>query len=321
MLSEQIGQLLKEARLEKELSEEEVSRAISLRVSLIQALEEGDFDQTGALVYTKAYLRRYARFVELNDDSFEELVSQLKERDDLYEDIGKSAIAKAERERSSVNRSFRIYLAAVILLCGIGFFAAQQGWIPFLSEESEKEFQDEYDDDGFVPRYQEGYFDDGLSEEIELSPEVLASLIDEEYLEGLNLPEVESNEREESLLLESKRAEEMISQQRAEESTEREDNSNASVVTEENRGVKLHLKANCWTKITDSSGKELVAKELTSGEYLFDGTAPFRIRIGNAQALEAVEIDGVSIEEKQFRPDNRTSVHTFTVTREDVERE
>lgn len=63
-----IGQRLKAARKEKNLSLEKVFQAIRIRVNYLQALEEDDLSVMSSPVQARGYLRNYAEFLELDLD-------------------------------------------------------------------------------------------------------------------------------------------------------------------------------------------------------------------------------------------------------------
>lgn len=71
------GAMLRHARREKKLSQEDVSKQLRLSVQWIKDLENNDYSRAAALIYVRGYLRSYARWVDLSPDdimaAFEEL--------------------------------------------------------------------------------------------------------------------------------------------------------------------------------------------------------------------------------------------------------
>lgn len=65
--SEDIGAILKKARLQSGMSLEEVSRQTFIKLHYLYALEEGQLDQLPAPVYTSGYIRQYARLLNLDE--------------------------------------------------------------------------------------------------------------------------------------------------------------------------------------------------------------------------------------------------------------
>lgn len=61
-----IGELLAAARLKSGLSVLDVAGQLHLKQSFIMALESGDYQIIGSMVYVKGYLRTYARLLQLD---------------------------------------------------------------------------------------------------------------------------------------------------------------------------------------------------------------------------------------------------------------
>jgi len=59
------GELLREAREQRGLSERQMADELHLDLKVIQALEANDFELLGPPVYTKGYLRKYAEVLGL----------------------------------------------------------------------------------------------------------------------------------------------------------------------------------------------------------------------------------------------------------------
>lgn len=66
-LPETLGAVLTRARLAKKLDIREASRRIGLDASVIQALEEDDYEHLGAPVFARNFLLRYSRLLELSE--------------------------------------------------------------------------------------------------------------------------------------------------------------------------------------------------------------------------------------------------------------
>ncbi|MEG6615691.1 RodZ domain-containing protein [Peptococcaceae bacterium 1198_IL3148] len=73
----EIGDLLKQTRLTKGYSLDDIEEATKIRSRYLEALENEKFDLLPGQVYVIAFLRNYARFLGLNDD---ELVEQYKSK-------------------------------------------------------------------------------------------------------------------------------------------------------------------------------------------------------------------------------------------------
>lgn len=64
-----LGQILKKARITRELSYDDVIKATCIRQRIIQALEEGNFNHIGSETYVKGFIKTYAAFLGLVPDT------------------------------------------------------------------------------------------------------------------------------------------------------------------------------------------------------------------------------------------------------------
>ena len=75
-----IGASLRRARLRKRLSLEQLSKTTKIKLSLLEALENNDFERLPPIVYTRGFLRVYAREVGLDpEQTTEQYFAQLDE--------------------------------------------------------------------------------------------------------------------------------------------------------------------------------------------------------------------------------------------------
>jgi cytoskeletal protein RodZ len=63
------GELLKEKRLLKELSLEDVSKKTKIKVEFLEAIENSDYSLLPSATFAKGFLRNYATFLYLNPDT------------------------------------------------------------------------------------------------------------------------------------------------------------------------------------------------------------------------------------------------------------
>lgn len=131
MNAQELGAQLQAARLEKQLSVEQVSRVLSLRPSLVSALECGNYREIGALLYAKNYLRKYAAFLGISGQAFEAILEQLQDAHDPksqgYYESSKVKLEKAEKTRSNHIKYYFIFVLVVIAALA---YLYQSGVIP-----------------------------------------------------------------------------------------------------------------------------------------------------------------------------------------------
>ncbi|MGK5594942.1 MAG: helix-turn-helix domain-containing protein [Parachlamydiaceae bacterium] len=65
----EISEMLKKRRIEMNLSLKEVENVTSIRMSYLQAIEEGDFKKLISPVYAQGFVKQYAIFLGIDGDS------------------------------------------------------------------------------------------------------------------------------------------------------------------------------------------------------------------------------------------------------------
>ena len=76
------GERLQAARIQQGLSLDDVASRMHLSISILEALEENDFEEITAPIFVKGYLRAYARIVSLSEDEMIEMYSQYYSEED-----------------------------------------------------------------------------------------------------------------------------------------------------------------------------------------------------------------------------------------------
>ena len=133
----ELGAKLKAIRLEKDLSVEAVSRVLSLRPSLVLELENGNYREIGALLYAKNYLRKYAKFLDVQDPEFEAaLETMVQQSDPKSQGFYETGKVKLEAEEQKRSNNFKYYLIFVVLVLGVCAYLYKTGVIPSPFKES-----------------------------------------------------------------------------------------------------------------------------------------------------------------------------------------
>jgi transcriptional regulator with XRE-family HTH domain len=117
-----IGSILRTRREEKGISLDEVSNALCLRKSLIQAIETGKWGFLPHEVYVRSYLKEYANFLKI----YENILPELTEKNNEIEPETKTdtqAIEKPIRRFrkiafTNMPRKALVYPAIVLILSG-----------------------------------------------------------------------------------------------------------------------------------------------------------------------------------------------------------
>ena len=94
-----IGQQLKSARLDRNLSYEDVFKNIHLRIKYLEALEADDYSVMPSPVQGRGFLRLYAQFLELDIDAILEEIQHKQVEESAFakvEEVGNDVAAPAE---------------------------------------------------------------------------------------------------------------------------------------------------------------------------------------------------------------------------------
>lgn len=114
-----VGSTLKKARLAKKLSMADVEEATKIRTKYLEAMEENNFSTLPPGMYGSAFLRTYARFLDLNAD---ELVSAYRETTGLSQPVIEEDSPDEVRPARTGGRTWTYVAALVILAAIVGAF-------------------------------------------------------------------------------------------------------------------------------------------------------------------------------------------------------
>ncbi len=112
------GEILKEAREKKDLSQQELSKLLHLNLNIISYLENDQYEKISAPTYTRGYLRSYARVVDVDEDSIIQLFNNNQSTNETPEIIPevsqKSQISSSDKPVKIM--TYLISFALVLLL-------------------------------------------------------------------------------------------------------------------------------------------------------------------------------------------------------------
>ena len=73
-----LGEQLKKARKEQEISSEQASKATKIQIKYLNFLENGEYEKLPADVYVRSFLKSYASFLKINPEDAEALFKKEK---------------------------------------------------------------------------------------------------------------------------------------------------------------------------------------------------------------------------------------------------
>lgn len=116
----EIGNKLKEAREARGLSLEAVEEETKIRRKYLKAMEDGQFQILPGSIYTKAFLKNYSRFLNLND---EEIIESYKRRFSVDTRPVNKEKTTSEKVRlaAPVKPRYWLYMAVAVIVVGLVF--------------------------------------------------------------------------------------------------------------------------------------------------------------------------------------------------------
>ncbi|MDH5355951.1 MAG: helix-turn-helix domain-containing protein [Gammaproteobacteria bacterium] len=276
------GDRLQTARIEQGLSIEEVANRMHLSVSILQSIEDNNFDDITAPIFVKGYLRAYARIVQLNEEEM------IQEYLNFYSDedppINSTSNTSPEITSNDARIKWTTYLVIIVLA---GLIAAwwwnenqdRNNVASLAVEESTALIDAEPAEDNA----------DVTSEiSADSDEEVISSEI-EAVVEGVERqPEVAELTAEITASVEIEAEVSAVGSEPVEELVDNavEETENFSQPTGSDT-LEIIIHADTWAEIKDSVGQSLVRNLLHADTRLsLTGEAPFSAFFGNGHGVE-----------------------------------
>ena len=294
LLPEGPGRRLREARMARKLSRDDVARALRLKPQIITALEADDTAALPAPIYVNGYLRNYARLVGIPAEPLIEAYAQL----DVQAPEVVSEIVKPTDGRRSrlLVRSIGILVFGAVLA---GFLSwLQQQDIDWTGSDSE---------DAVTTITNEASPVTGQAETPVLVP------AGENEPQPLALPELPLDE---AVAPSAESAAEKapvapVTETIVDKQELSQDKPEAAVPAAQSPRIVLRLNADCWVQISDANGRRLVYDLLRAGQSReIRGDAPFKVFFGNAAGV-SMEVNGQAYDFSQYINGN---LARFTLT-------
>jgi cytoskeletal protein RodZ len=113
----EIGSTLREARVRRKLTLQQVEDDTKIRVKYVQAMENEDFEVMPGATYVKGFLRTYATYLGLDPDVIiDEYKSRAMPREDHEPFGGSSALGRPQSHRGRNNLLFVAIVAVLIIV-------------------------------------------------------------------------------------------------------------------------------------------------------------------------------------------------------------
>lgn len=341
------GERLQAARIKKGLTIEDVANRMHLSTSILQAIEENNFDEITAPIFVKGYLRAYARIVALSED---EMITQYL---DLYseEDPPISSTSHMVPELSSTDTRIKwtTYFVIVLLavLLAAWWWNKQQNIVPPLSldvpsaAEVEEPVREAVVASG-IQAGSENLAEESVAEQVtpqveetpgaadteeptapaaatEENAEVEASVAEGGTAESAAV-QTDAMAAAEQAAIEPVAVESATAPAAASATTQTEEEAPAAVAgTRQSPGVmapsgsdklSIVVHADTWADVKDANSYQLVYDLLrANSRWELSGQAPFVVFLGNGHGVE-IQLNGEPIEfSARIRNDNTTRLN------------
>ncbi|MBS7836059.1 RodZ domain-containing protein [Wohlfahrtiimonas chitiniclastica] len=323
MAKEELMHKFKEAREARNVSLQDAARVLSLRVQVLQDLEDGRYEQLGAMIYIKRYVRKYADYLKLDRDEIEVLLAKVD--DPFANNMHNESLIRAQlnEEKRMVQRSFfKWYMWILLILCVIGTAAY------FLYGEKTAELFNIKPTPDHIINYQETEAEvpaETVTSEIEAP--IATETVTERVAPAPKKVEVEvpvaaAVSTVPVAAIDTKSAlsdfelDQIIKTGKIELANQTDaaldvtDQAQKAPLPEGFSALSLTLgPSECWIQIKDKNQK-VVMNEVLAGNatYHIEGKAPFFVHMGNAKAIDQMVLNGEVVDEKVYRPTARTTV-------------
>lgn len=316
------GSQLKAARESRGLAINDIAKAQHLRPSVIQAIENGDYEQIDTELFLKGYVRAYANHVGLDPKVVlsqldQELEPLRREKEQAHQ---ASPLVTIEQKKRRKKRIARVILILLFLsLAGfIGYRVFLQGaTLESLTSIGQNESgvapegegdSPAVDDAGSVPLAPSADAEDDqviTPVEPDPEPEPLAEAVQPEPESRVEATETGTPEPAEPIV--ETAVEETVAEPQPEVQPAPDVSPAAAPpVTTEAAATPGNLtavfKADCWIRVTDANGDLLVSALRRSGQSLdVTGTPPLKVVIGAVDAVDSMSFEGQTLDLGSYR--------------------
>ena len=294
------GTILKLAREQRGMSQQDVAHRLNLRISLIRDIEQDRFDQKTASTFTRGYLKTYARFVGTDEQAVLAAYDRLGLKDQQYSEMY-SFSGRTQREASE----HRVRFISWVLFIGLAGLGGTWWWL----QPAEEPVPTAINEAGqlVVKAIDTAVLAD-KSSAAQATKDVVSSAsataitsgAEETTETSADLPVITDNEGQEPTVLSSTAAEQDEPEQTsvvpaaipavsAATPTAPVAASSAvptEVAVDASVALQLHFTDSCWLRVADASGKSLFEGTKNAGDKVnVSGKEPFSLTIGAPRAV------------------------------------
>ena len=341
-----VGQQLTQAREKQGLSQKDIADAQHLRVSIVQAIEEGRYEQIDSEIFLKGYVRAYADQVGANvDELMQALDIELEPlREVRHQKELEDPLVGIERRRRKKRQLAKVVVLLTVL-GAVGYAvwtmmiepgksldqatdrsietSSEQGRDNSDREDGDQESVKEEVAPGAAPTEpppltpdEEGQAvaavdQDSIVQAPEASVANVEAAVDEKLPAELQLEDDAPGVTEDDQ--ETTPADQVMTEPLIQPDPVFAESARPELVSPR-ASLSMSFGAECWVQVTDAAGAKLVASLQRSGDRVeVSGSAPLSVIIGAVDAVDAVSFDGESVDLSDYRVINNRTEFTLTL--------
>ena len=280
---ETVGAILRAAREERRLDRQEVADQLHLRPSIIQAIEESDYQSLPGELFLKGYVRSYAR---LTDQDADELVSRLDiEMVPLRPDEQKRQLSPTEIIRQKKERRRRIgaLLIALVTAAIVGWVAVQHGpWVASQTAEliegdnstgasEEKSAPTDLEASDAADNASGTDIDTDTGVDGESAARATGASITSESVPLVDAPDADIEDATPASDIETVEP----------------------ILTAEVVSLWIRFEEACWVEVVNGEDERVVVRLAEAGETIeYEGVGPLEVLLGNVDAVSGIRFRG-----------------------------
>ena len=283
---EGIGNILRNARVVKGMSIDDVSRQLRLSAAQIEAIEREDFEKLPGRTFLRGFIRNYANLLQLDSSSLLKMlpVSVRVLSTQKNTPLRDKQISFSSNRKNTQNYSLPIIAILIIFMLGAYFF---------FGNESRQDEKDEVSTVKEMPSAKSS----GTTKEIHLP----LAVVPKDSREGASPQQLEFSSNTTSVALKLDLTPALAA---TESKSAVQTDDVVAVPIEPNTGnLQFRFNADSWIRVVDGGGVTLIEQIKKAGsEHTVTGKKPFTIIIGNALAVNLTyndkEIDVASYQKQ-----------------------
>lgn len=289
-----IGGILRDARTAAGLSVTQVANRLNLTAQAVEALETNQYERLPGLTFARGYIRSYAKLLGLDDS---ELAKQFDQYAGLNMPLKSVRSVDQVRESRRVSRGMLQFSVFFVFLIVLG--AIYYAWQVFNTEQTDVSNQAAVFERVEVERADGSVHVQTLDEPedqavaaaldnptLESLQEQLLSEVDEAQALNATVEGAERNQQEPAIEPQAPVSKPVEEQATASTAT------TAPVSTALAPGMgdlQLSFENDCWLRVVDANGKEVVSGVKRAGEILrVTGKAPLDVHLGFAKGVGVI---------------------------------